>query len=483
MVQCYYIIMPVKSVRFYTLSLLVADIGAILLAFTISYILRVQYDTRPLANSVYAADFFMTFLTLVPFWIIILWALGLYSPQVYQKRLTEYGKLAIGSFLGILTVFGYAFVINQPVFPARLVAVYAVVLVFILLLVFREILRFVRDTLYFYGKGVQRVLIIGNNDATVDIAENLAVTYRSGYRVVAIAGKASKHTSAITYRSVENALKDLDKLQIDTIIQTSLFDSPENNQRIMHAAQERHIQYCFIPGEAEFYSGKNQVDVFLGYPIISVYQTPLIGWGEVAKRIFDLVFIIVLSPFWLTLIGLLALLQKITNPGPIFFKSPRLGLYGKEIGTYKFRSMKKEYSGADAIAIFKQMGREDLAKQYAKTRKIENDPRITTFGKLLRKTSLDELPQLFNVIRGEMSLVGPRPIIKDEKPFYKNRAPLLFSVRPGITGLWQVSGRSDLSFAERVELELYYAQNWSFLLDIRILLKTIRVVLLRRGAK
>jgi exopolysaccharide biosynthesis polyprenyl glycosylphosphotransferase len=475
--------MPVKTVRFYTLALILADIVAVLLAFTIAYVLRVQLDSRPLVNEISAYEFFVTFLTLVPFWLVVFWSLGLYSPRVYQKRLTEYGKLLIASFVGILIVIGFAFVIDEPVLPARLVAVYAGALVFILLLILREILRFVRDTLYIYNVGVQRVLIVGNNRATGDIAENLAVTTRSGYRVIAIAGHANKNSSAIVYKSIDTALNDLDKLRIDTIIQTSLYDDADKNQRIMNAAQERHIQYSFIPGESEFYSGKNQVDVFLGYPIISVYQTPLVGWGEVAKRIFDLTLIALSAIFWVPFFLLIALLQKIFNPGPVFFKSKRLGLHGKTIYTYKFRSMTWKYCGEKAEDIFASMGRDDLVAEYKKNRKVKDDPRVTKFGNILRVTSIDELAQILNVIKGEMSLVGPRPIIKEEKEYYSHRAPLLFSVRPGITGLWQVSGRSDLSFNERVELELYYAQNWSFWLDIKILFKTVGAVLVRRGAE
>ena len=475
--------MPVKTARLYTIALIIADACAVLLAFTISYILRVQLDARPLVNQITALDFLGTFLTLLPFWIVIFWTLGLYSSRIYQRRLKEYGTLAVASFVGILIVIGYSFVIDQPVFPARLVAAYAGLLVFILLVFFREILRTIRDILYIYNVGVQHVLIIGNNHATADIAQNLAVTQRSGFRVVAIAGKAPEDTKAKVFSNITTALGSIDRLGVTTIIQTSLYDDPEENQRIMNAAMERHLQYSFIPGESEFYSGKNQTDIFLGYPMISVYQTPLVGWGEVVKRIFDMTMIIVSSPVWVPFMLLMMALQKIFNPGPIFYKSKRLGLHGKTIYTYKFRSMMQKYSGEKAEDIFAKMGRDDLVAEYIAHRKVKHDPRITWFGNILRVTSIDELPQIFNVILGEMSLVGPRPIIKEERTYYKHRAPLLFSVRPGITGLWQVSGRSDLSFNERVELELFYAQNWSFWLDIKILFKTIGAVIARRGAE
>lgn len=477
--------MPVKTVRLYTIALLIADTLAILAAFAIAYQLRVNFDSRALVSDIPGREFMFTFLTLVPFWLLTFWGFGLYSPYVYQKRLTEYGKLVIASAVSILIVIAYAFVIDQPVFPARLVPIYAAVLVFLLLILAREILRSVRDILYSFNIGTQRVLIIGNNAATADIARRLAVTHRSGFRVVAIAGRAYKNYHAALYSTAEAALKDLDTLRIDTIIQTNLYDNPERNQVIMNAAQERHIQYCFIPGEAEFYSGKNTIDVFLGYPIISVYKTPLIGWGEVVKRIFDLICVTISSPVWIPIFILLLLLQKTFNPGPIFFTHTRLTKHGKTFKMYKFRSMIPKYSGEDAVEIFRRMGRDDLIEEYNRNFKVEHDPRITPFGKFLRRSSIDEVGQIINVIRGDMSLVGPRPIPAKEleAKFSKTHGALLHEVRPGITGLWQVSGRNDISTRERIELELFYVQNWSFWLDIKILLKTILVVLNRTGAR
>lgn len=475
--------MPVKTVRFYTIALILFDILAVVGAFTLAYILRVQLDARPLVNQISALDFFFTFMQLLPFWLITLWGLGLYNPLVYRKRLTEVGKLLVASFIGVLLIVGYDYVNDDPVFPARLVPVYAGIATFFFLVFGREILRLLQNIAFTFGRGVQRVMVVGSGDATADIIANIARTSSSGYSVVASVGTKTKQSDVEHYSSLQKALDDLEALGIDTIIQTDLYDKTERNQLIMAAAQEHHIQYCFIPGEAEFYSGKNQIDVFLGYPIINVHQTPLVGWGELVKRIADILLITLSAVIWLPLMAVIVIMQKLLNPGPVFFKSTRLGLHGKTIQTYKFRSMLSQYSGTDALKIFADMGRDDLVKEYKENRKVRDDPRITWFGKLLREASIDELPQIFNVIKGEMSLVGPRPIISDEKPFYRSRAPLLFSVRPGITGLWQVSGRSDLPFEKRVELELYYAQNWSFWLDIKILMKTIGVVLFRIGAK
>ncbi len=474
--------MPVKTIRFYTFALVIFDILAVLAAFVLAYIVRVQLDSRPLVNEIGAYDFFITFLQLTPFWLVTLWSLGLYSPAVYQKRLTEMGKLLMASFVGVLLIIGYDFVIDDPVFPARLVPIYAGIATFLFLVLGRELLRLGRDIAYSFDRGIQRVMVIGKGDATLDIIEILANTRRSGYRVVATVG--TNADSVLThYKSLDQALKDLKKLKIDTIIQTDLYENAERNQLIMGAAQTNHIHYSFIPGEAEFYSGKNQIDVFLGYPIIAVHQTPLVGWGELVKRIFDVFATVLTLPLWGGLIIIIATLQKILNPGPVFYKSPRLTRFSKDFQLYKFRTMGADYGKVDAAQEFKAMGRDDLAREYTYYRKVANDPRITRFGRILRATSLDEIPQLINVLRGDISLVGPRPILPQELSLYKGRGALLHSVKSGLTGLWQVSGRSDLPFEKRVELELYYAQNWSFWLDIKILFKTIGVVLFRSGAK
>jgi exopolysaccharide biosynthesis polyprenyl glycosylphosphotransferase len=480
--------MPGKNTKFYSLILIIIDTFVLLGAFTIAYIARVQYDPRPLLTNVHAYDYLRAFILIIPFWILIFAMLGLYQSSTYNRRLIEWSKIAVGSFIGILLVIGWQYASDKNILPARLVAVYALLATFGLIVIEREALRLIRSLMFRYGKGVNRVLLIGTSDATSDIARNLANTIKSGYEIVAIAGPKKVVPGELTvyhYPLVETALRDIKINNINTIIQTDLYDSTERNQKILGAAQSHHISYSFIPGEAEFYSGKNTVDVFLGYPMISVYQTPLVGWGAMLKRVFDfvvsIILVIVLSPVFLVLI----ILQKLLNPGTIFYVHKRLSRFSEPINLIKFRSMRHlpGYDFKDAAEEFRAMGREDLVKEYEKSRKVENDPRITGFGAFLRATSLDELPQIFNVIKGDLSLVGPRPILPQEIKLAHGRTALLHSVKSGVTGIWQVSGRSELSFDERIELELYYAQNWTFWLDIKILFKTIGVVLRKTGAK
>jgi exopolysaccharide biosynthesis polyprenyl glycosylphosphotransferase len=480
--------MPGKNTKFYSLVLILIDTFVLLCAFTLAYIARVQYDPRPLLTNVHAYDYLRAFIFIIPFWILIFALLGLYQSSTYNRRLVEWSKIAVGSFIGILLVIGWQYVSDKNILPARLVVVYALLAAFGLIVIEREILRLTRSLMFRYGKGVNRVLLIGTSDATSDIARNLANTVKSGYEIVAIAGPKKivpNELDVYHYSLVETALRDIKINNINSIIQTDLYDSTERNQKILGAAQSHHISYSFIPGEAEFYSGKNTVDVFLGYPMISVYQTPLVGWGAMLKRVFDfvvsIILLVILSPVLLILI----ILQKLLNPGTIFYVHKRLSRFSESINLLKFRSMRHlpGYDFKDAAEEFRAMGREDLAKEYEKNRKVENDPRITGFGAFLRATSLDELPQIFNVLKGDLSLVGPRPILPQEAKLAHGRTALLHSVKSGVTGIWQVSGRSELSFDERIELELFYAQNWTFWLDIKILLKTIGVVLRKTGAK
>ena len=465
---------------------MLVDALVLIVAFVLAYVARVQYDPRPLLNDVYAYDFLFSFLLIVPFWIAIFAIIGLYKSSTYNRRLVEWSKIAVGSFIGILLVIGWEYAGDAALLPARLVAVYALVGSFILIVLEREVMRIIRTLMYRYGHGVRRVLIVGSSGATSDIARSLAETSKSGYEVVAIAGPKRLLPEGVElhhYSRVEDALKNLELDQITGIIQTDLYENPERNQKILSAAQQSHIEYSFIPGESEFYSGKNTVDVFLGYPMITVYQTPLVGWGSIVKRIFDffvsILFAVILLPFFLVI----AIIKKIVDGGPVFYVSKRLSRFSQPIGLLKFRTMDAKYGGRDAADEFREMGREDLAKEYETHRKVTNDPRITGFGKWLRKTSIDELPQVFNVIKGDLSLVGPRPILPQEMKMIRGRGALLHSVKSGVTGLWQVSGRSELSFDERIELELFYAQNWTFWLDIKILFKTILVVFKGRGAK
>lgn len=197
------------------------------------------------------------------------------------------------------------------------------------------------------------------------------------------------------------------------------------------------------------------------------------------KRALDIFLILIALPIWLPLFALTALVVKFDDPNErVFFLQPRLGLHGKKFMCFKFRSMHSDQSFMEEW-LNDNPGE---VEHYAIFKKYKNDPRITKIGKILRKTSLDELPQIINVLKGDMSIVGPRPYLPCEEGEFKNNTDLILAVKPGITGLWQVSGRSDVDFATRAGMDTWYMKNWSIWNDIVIILKTFKVVLAREGA-
>ena len=197
------------------------------------------------------------------------------------------------------------------------------------------------------------------------------------------------------------------------------------------------------------------------------------------KRVFDLAVTAVLALAALPVGLLIALAIVLDSRGPVFFRHTRVGRGGRPFRLWKFRSMVER---ADERLEKQLQRRPDLAREWALTHKLRSDPRVTRVGRWLRKTSLDELPQLWNVLRGDMSMVGPRPIVSAEIPRYGSRFTLYTQVLPGLTGLWQVSGRNDTQYTRRVELDCHYIRHWTALLDFRILLRTVAVVLRGRGA-
>ena len=200
------------------------------------------------------------------------------------------------------------------------------------------------------------------------------------------------------------------------------------------------------------------------------------NYYKYTKRILDIVLSSIGFIVLLPIFGMIALCVKLDSRGPVFFKHKRIGKNGKEIYIYKFRTMVK--NAEDMIKDFTP----EQAKEFRKNYKLKDDPRITKVGKVLRKTSLDELPQLLNIIKGELSIIGPRPVIEEELEKYGDNKKKFLSVTPGLTGYWAANGRSCTSYEERMELELYYVDNMSFKLDVKILIKTALTVLIRKGA-
>lgn len=465
----------------YSMFLIIGDFLALVAAFTTAYVLRVKFDPRPLLEQIPALTFLYAFLAITPIWIIINALLGLYSQRVYEKRFAEIGRLLTSSFLGVLIFIGFDFVSNAALFPARLVPVYGLVLSFAFLLIFRTIARFLRHLLFRYNIGISNILIIGDTDATFSIAHALRGTSRTGVKVVGTVGKRVHKIPF--YKSFEEALEKLEE-KPHGVVQTELYKNNDLNNAIVRHCQTHHISYRFIPGNSDLFVGNIDVELFADRPVVAVHQTALIGWGKVVKRIFDLSLGLLVITLTSPIMFVIALVLKISDPGaPVFFRQTRLTRFNREFRVFKFRTHRADISGLTDKEAFEKIGKPELFEKYKKNGYvIENDPRISKIGNFLRKTSLDELPQLFNVIIGDLSIVGPRTLIAAELNTYDRKHDIL-SVKAGITGLAQISGREDISFEERRKLDVYYVQNWSFWMDLSIIIRTIRVVLTGSGAK
>lgn len=469
----------------YALALIIGDFVALLVAFVVAYILRVTLDSRSLINQISSIDYLKTWLMLLPLWLVIFGFLGLYRRSVYDFRWKEIVHLAIGSVLGVMTIITYDFIVDEPIFPARLVPVYGLVVGFLLLVLERTLLRAARMLMWRTGFGVNNVLVIGSGESLASFVKSLNHPSRTGYRVVGIATKdeLAKKLQHLKIDSYHEALEILGSTNVHTIVVTGVDDDSRIANEALAAAQANHIAYKYIPSQAGMLSNNIDIELFQGLPVVSVHQTALTGWGRILKRLFDIfasaIALILLSPVYL----IIALLIRINDWGPVIFKQKRLSRFNTSINIYKFRTVKMETNGLLPEEAFAKLGKPELAKKYRENGDfLPNDPRFTTVGKFLRKTSLDELPQILNVLKADISLVGPRALVPQELKNYPYKN-LILSVKSGITGLAQISGRKDISFEERRALDLYYVQNWSFWLDIKILFRTILDVLTGRGAK
>lgn len=470
----------------YNVTLVVGDFVALTAAFVVAYILRVSISHVPLSAHVQALTYINIIVSILPFWIIVFALLGLYAQRVYENRFTELWRLLIGSAIGIMGVISYAYLANVVIFPARLVVLYGLVLSFAFVLLFRTIARGTRRWLFHYGIGINRVLLIGDNTLTIRLATAMSHVSSAGDVVIGIVGgrkqRIDHNTNFLVFDSFEAALKAFGDNLPNTIIQTELFGAADKNDAILDYAQQHHIDYRFVPGNGELFTGNIEVELVHAVPMVAVHQTKLIGWGRAAKRLTDIMVsilaIILTSPIML----LAALLVKLSDGGSVFFRQARLTRANKVFFAFKFRSNYRRYNGLSPEEAFTKMGKPELIQTYrAGGDRLDKDPRITPVGRLLRTFSIDELPQLFNVLRGDISLVGPRALVPEELSKYSRKHTIL-SVKSGVTGLAQVSGRRDISFDERRKLDVYYVQNWSWWGDIIILIRTVWIVLTHRGA-
>lgn len=478
-----------NSSLLYSFVLVVGDFLALAAAFIAAYAIRSKLYTAPVAHPISAHTYVDIFLALLPFWVLIFALLGLYSNSIHENRFKELGRLLTGSFVGLLFVLSYAYLSNRVIFPSKLVPLYAFALSFLFLVIFRNSARALRVHLYSRGIGITNLLIVGNTKVAQELVASMSNSKLSGYRIVGVVANKShakeKYPHIPVFEDFAAAVQKLKTKDIHSIVQTELFVSGENNNEILEFAQTKHISYRFVPGNSELFVGNIDVELFrASIPVIAVHQTALIGWGRIVKRLSDIIMSLILLIPGLLLMAIIGVLMKLFDPrGSVIYKDARLTRFGNIIKVYKFRSMKTKYSGLQPEQAFARMERPDLARLYrANGDYLVNDPRVSRIGRFLRRTSLDELPQLINILKGDISFVGPRALHSIELNQYAKK-DLILSVKSGLTGLAQVSGRRDISVEERRKLDLYYVQNWSIWLDIMIIIKTVRVVVSRGGAR
>ncbi|MCM3521969.1 sugar transferase [Curtobacterium sp. P97] len=334
-----------------------------------------------------------------------------------------------------------------------------------------------------HGGYSARVLLVGSTASVLHIARELARTPEAGYRVVGAA--VSDGTRGVlpgsaveSHGGIDDVTAALATTGADTVVITSSDDLPPERVRQLSWSLEPGRQHLVVaPSLTDIGGPRIHTRPVQGLPLIHVETPTYSGRKLYTKRAFDLIgsaaLIIVLSPVLLVL----AVLVKVTSAGPVFFLQERVGLNGSTFHMIKFRSMV-----VDAEQRLQELSALDRAEGNTVLFKMKNDPRVTRVGAFMRRYSLDEVPQLFNVLVGSMSLVGPRPPLAREVERYDVHVHRRFLVKPGMTGLWQVSGRSDLSWEDSVRLDLYYVENWSLVSDLIILWRTARAVLRSQGA-
>lgn len=422
----------------------IADAGAVLLAFLLAYALRFASGLLAAPLGLIAFDAWLVLALLnIPLWLFIAALHGLYYTRLKQSFAAELGSVTHTAAEGLLAAIVLTFTI-RGLPDSRLALLLAVAGAWLLLGGYRALARKLR-------RRRPRAVVIGDSP----LCEYLRRQF---------AGRATRFELAAAYATAEDFHADAaDAVFCEALQAAALWPRlPE---------PPHSLAVYLLPQEGLAGSAALAAATVEGVPVLAVKSAADLAVMRRIKRVVDLlgasVLLLLTSPLWLLcLLGI-----ALSMPGPVFFRHERVGLFGRRFKLLKFRSMIRD-------AHKQQVDLSGFDERY----KLKHDPRITKFGALMRRLSLDELPQLLNILRGDLSLVGPRPVVASEVVKYGPWSELLATVPPGLTGQWQVSGRSDLSYQQRVDLDLYYINNWSLGLDLLILLRTIPAVLSRRGA-
>lgn len=450
----------------------------ILLAAVSAYFLRGLAIFQPYVSRVFNLnldDYLRFTLTVAPFFIVILAIEGLYRMRSTRRLWQELYGVARAITIGLIILMIAVF-LQREWFSSRFVILVAWVLAIIYVVAARLIVQRIQKWyLIKRGIGVHRLLLIGTNQRMYAIKRLLTRNKGLGYWVV-----DQIETASVTRVKEIRAKKGIDEIIVGDPTLTD-----DEQEKLFDYCQINNISYKYFPTSLQ--TPRFTMGIFNGEPIIEFQHTPLDGWGKVLKRGFDIVAGLGLTLLFSPVMLVIALLIKLEDPdGPAIYTNERVGENGEKIPVFKFRYMQwkwcinKANKNFDAALAYERELIAERSVRGGPLYKIRDDPRKTRIGAIIERYSLDELPQFFNVLRGEMSLVGPRPHQKREVEKYNEYHRRLLTIKPGITGMAQVAGRSDLDFEDEYRLDVFYIENWSLWLDIVLCFKTAAALIRRR---
>jgi len=463
---------PRQLLEGYRRRALVGDAAACAVAVLGAYLFRFGLLDGPVAYMVGSA-------LLPSLWMCILLSQRAYEARFLGTGPEEYRRVAAGGLVLFTILAVTSFLLNGGL--SRAYVLLTVPTTVVLSLVFRHRLRDWIYRLRVQGRGLQKVLVVGRADATVAMIEMLDHEPQHGLVAVGACvpsvGPQVSHVHGVpVVGDPGDILAAVDELKVHVVAVVSHPDlSGQSLRRLAWSLEERGVELVVSPGIVEVAGPRLSIRPVAELSLLHLEQPTITGGRMILKTAFDRVggciFLFLATPLMLVI----ALAVRLSGPGPVLFRQTRIGVDGREFRMLKFRSMVHDAERRRPELAARDEGNGVLFK-------MRRDPRVTRIGVVLRRFSLDELPQLLNIVRGDMSLVGPRPPLPEEVAVYSDDAVRRLRVRPGLTGLWQVSGRSDLSWEESLRLDLRYVDNWSLAMDLSILWRTGRAVLRGAGA-
>ncbi len=456
------------------------DLSVISAAFFFAYFLRDRIPLFPVKGLFPLWKYQWVLLLAVVFWWIALNRFHVNVSQRTKGYLSQAPLLLKSGLFVSLGIFSIVFLMKWQYISRSFLLIFSVLAPFLLILekeMVRLVLRWIRGR----GRNFRRILVVGTGKRARDIINTVEKNKEWGLRIAGLIEMDVKNVAgdSIYGYPVLGTRKDIRDIFHNLIIDEVIIAVPagdlEKIEDILKLCKIEGIKARVMVNFFDFEVGKMEVEAIEEIPLLTFSKTPPLSWALFAKYTFDKIFSLLVLLLLSPLLLMISILIKVTSPGPVYFKQKRVGLGGRQFSLYKFRSM----------VVDAERKKSELASQNemdGPVFKIKKDPRVTSIGKFLRKFSLDELPQLYNVWRGDMSLIGPRPPVPKEVEEYEDWQRRKLSMKPGITCLWQVSGRNAIGFEEWMKLDLQYIDHWSLWLDIKILFKTIPVVFFGRGA-